>query len=171
MKWRKRTPANGTVSLRKTALGMILVSSKGRTLYLFEKDRGGASSCTGACATYWPPVTSIAKPTAGSGVKAALLGWTKRGDGRMQVTYARHPLYAFALDKTAGQVKGRREPRVRREVVRRLGCRRGRHALLGDGHDHDDHDSDVHVSHVSLIARGRGPAYGRALSRVAGRES
>ena len=100
------TRAGDTLSLRKTALGTILVNSKGRTLYLFAKDRGGASSCTGACATYWPPLTSIAKPTAGSGVTAALLGRTKRGDGRMQVTYNRHPLYTFAVDKVAGQVKG-----------------------------------------------------------------
>lgn len=100
------THVSGTVSLRKTALGMILVSSKGRTVYLFERDRGGASACAGACATYWPPVTSTGKPTAGSGVKAALLGRAKRSDGRMQVTYNRHPLYTFALDKAAGQVKG-----------------------------------------------------------------
>ncbi len=100
------THAGATLSLRKTTLGAILVSSTGRTAYLFSKDRGGASSCTGTCATYWPPVTSVTKPTAGSGVKVALLGRTKRSDGRMQVTYNRHPLYTFALDKVAGQVKG-----------------------------------------------------------------
>ena len=38
----------------KTALGMILVNSKGRTLYLFAKDRSGKSSCSGSCATFWP---------------------------------------------------------------------------------------------------------------------
>jgi predicted lipoprotein with Yx(FWY)xxD motif len=100
------TRASGTVSLRKTALGTILVSSKGRTVYLFMKDRGGTSSCAGSCATYWPPLLSAAKPTAGSGVKAALLGRTRRSNGTMQVTYNKHPLYTFALDKAAGQVKG-----------------------------------------------------------------
>jgi predicted lipoprotein with Yx(FWY)xxD motif len=97
---------SGTVSLRKTSLGMILVNSKGRTLYLFAKDRGAKSSCTGMCATYWPPLVSTAKPTAGSGVKAALLGRTRRSNGAMQVTYNKHPLYTFALDKAAGQVTG-----------------------------------------------------------------
>jgi hypothetical protein len=46
------------------------------------------------------------KPTAGSGVKAALLGRTRRSNGAMQVTYNKHPLYTFALDKAAGQVTG-----------------------------------------------------------------
>jgi predicted lipoprotein with Yx(FWY)xxD motif len=100
------TGKSGTVSLRKTPLGMILVSEKGRTLYLFAKDRGAKSSCTGMCATYWPPLVSTAKPTAGSGVKAALLGRTRRSNGAMQVTYNKHPLYTFALDKAAGQVTG-----------------------------------------------------------------
>jgi predicted lipoprotein with Yx(FWY)xxD motif len=97
---------SGTVSLRKTSLGMILVSSKGRTLYLFAKDRTAKSSCTGMCATYWPPLVSAAKPTAGSGVKAALLGRTRRSNGAMQVTYNKHPLYTFSLDKASGQVTG-----------------------------------------------------------------
>lgn len=100
------TRSKGTVSLRSTKLGKVLVSSTGRTLYLFEKDRSGHSSCTGQCATYWPPLISATKPTAGSGVKASLLGRTKRSDGTMQVTYSKHPLYMFANDKTAGQVKG-----------------------------------------------------------------
>jgi predicted lipoprotein with Yx(FWY)xxD motif len=97
---------SGTVSLRKTSLGMILVNSRGRTLYLFAKDRGGKSSCTGSCATFWPPLLSATKPTAGSGVKAALIGRTRRSNGTMQVTYNKHPLYTFAFDKTAGQVTG-----------------------------------------------------------------
>jgi len=100
------TRTNATVSLRKTTLGMILVSSTGRTLYLFAKDRSGRSACTSSCAKYWPPLVSRAKPTAGPGVKAPLLGTTKRSDGRLQVTYNKHPLYTFALDKQAGQVNG-----------------------------------------------------------------
>src|SRR4051812_31361595 len=43
---RSATGSNATVSLRKTKLGMILVNSQGRTLYLFAKDRAGASACT-----------------------------------------------------------------------------------------------------------------------------
>jgi predicted lipoprotein with Yx(FWY)xxD motif len=97
---------NATVSLRKTALGTILVNAKGRSLYLFAKDKHDKSACSGACATYWPPLIVHGKPTAGAGVKAALLGTTKRSNGSLQVTYNRHPLYTFALDKKAGQVSG-----------------------------------------------------------------
>jgi predicted lipoprotein with Yx(FWY)xxD motif len=103
---RSATGSNATVSLRKTKLGMILVNSQGRTLYLFAKDRGGASACTSRCAQYWPPLVSQTKPTAGPGVKASLVGRTKRTDGSMQVTYNKHPLYTFALDKQAGQTTG-----------------------------------------------------------------
>jgi predicted lipoprotein with Yx(FWY)xxD motif len=103
---RSATTANRTVSLRSTKLGMILVNSRGRTLYLFAKDRSGKSACTSRCAQYWPPLLSQGKPTAGPGVKAALVGQAKRADGSMQVTYNKHPLYTFALDKQAGQVNG-----------------------------------------------------------------
>jgi predicted lipoprotein with Yx(FWY)xxD motif len=103
---RSATSTNATVSLHKTKLGMILVSSSGHTLYLFSKDRNGKSSCSGSCAQFWPPLLSRAKPTAGSGVRASLLGTTKRSNGSLQVTYNRHPLYTFALDKQAGQTHG-----------------------------------------------------------------
>ena len=98
--------SGATVSLRTTKLGAILVNSKGHTLYLFGKDKRGKSACTGTCAKYWPPVIVLAKPTAGIGVKASLLGTTRRPDGRKQVTYNHHPLYGFALDKRAGQANG-----------------------------------------------------------------
>jgi predicted lipoprotein with Yx(FWY)xxD motif len=98
--------ASATVSLARTKLGMVLVNSRGHTLYLFAKDKNGASACSGNCARFWPPLLSSGKPTAGSGVKRSLLGKTRRSDGRMQVTYNRHPLYTFALDKKAGQTAG-----------------------------------------------------------------
>ena len=98
--------ANATLSLRQTNLGQILVSAKGRTLYLFMKDTNGRSACSGSCVTYWPPLMNTGKLTVGPGVKRSLVGTTKRADGRLQVTYNRHPLYTFALDTRAGQTKG-----------------------------------------------------------------
>ena len=98
--------STATLSLRQTNLGQILVSAKGLTLYLFMKDRNGRSACSGTCVTYWPPLMNAAKLTVGPGVKRALVGTTKRTDGRLQVTYNKHPLYTFALDKRAGQTKG-----------------------------------------------------------------
>jgi predicted lipoprotein with Yx(FWY)xxD motif len=100
-------PSKGAVvALGKTALGGVLVDARGRTLYLFEKDKHGKSACYGACAAYWPPLLSSAKPRPGPGVRASLLGVTKRADGKRQVTYAGHPLYAFIGDKKAHQTTG-----------------------------------------------------------------
>jgi predicted lipoprotein with Yx(FWY)xxD motif len=96
-----------TVKLRNNSLGKILVDGKSRTLYLFEKDKHGKSACSGACATNWPPLLTKGKPKAGSGVKSSLLGTTKRSDGTMQVTYNKHPLYTFVVDKNKpGSTKG-----------------------------------------------------------------
>jgi predicted lipoprotein with Yx(FWY)xxD motif len=103
---RSATRANATVSLRKTTLGLILVNSRSHTIYLFAKDRNGKSACNGSCAKFWPPLLSRGKPTAGSGVRASLLGTTRRSDGSSQVTYNKHPLYTYALDKRAGQTRG-----------------------------------------------------------------
>jgi predicted lipoprotein with Yx(FWY)xxD motif len=85
--------------------GKFLVS-QGRAMYLFEADKGGTSTCTGACAATWPPVTTAGLPMAGSGVQQSLLGTIKRSDGTEQVTYNGHPLYYFAADTGAGTVKG-----------------------------------------------------------------
>ena len=101
-----RAPKGTLVALGKTALGKVLVDARGRTLYLFEKDKRSRSACYGACATYWPPLVSTAKPQAARGVRASLLGLTKRTDGKRQVTYAGHPLYTFSLDTRAGQTSG-----------------------------------------------------------------
>jgi predicted lipoprotein with Yx(FWY)xxD motif len=97
---------NASVSLHKTKLGLILVNSKGHTLYLFRKDRNDKSACSGSCARFWPPLLSRGKPTAGPGVKPSLLGTTRRGSGNLQVTYNKHPLYAYSPDQQAGQTQG-----------------------------------------------------------------
>jgi predicted lipoprotein with Yx(FWY)xxD motif len=94
------------VSTAKTSLGRIVVNSKGRTLYLFEKDRKGKSACSGQCAGFWPPLITHGKPRAIGGTRASLIGTTRRADGRLQVTYKHHPLYTFVKDKRAGQTNG-----------------------------------------------------------------
>ncbi|MBB6399951.1 putative lipoprotein with Yx(FWY)xxD motif [Actinomadura coerulea] len=89
------------------ALGQIVVDGQARTVYLFQKDTGTTSSCSGSCAAVWPPVTTTGKPQAGSGADAAKLGTTKRSDGRTEVTYSGHPLYYYAPDGGAsGSAKG-----------------------------------------------------------------
>ena len=98
--------SSATVSVADTGLGNVLVDSQGRTLYLFEKDTGKTSTCTGGCASAWPPLRASGKPTAGSGVKASSLGTTPRSDGDPQVTYNGHPLYGYQGDSKAGDTTG-----------------------------------------------------------------
>jgi predicted lipoprotein with Yx(FWY)xxD motif len=101
------TKARGaTVAVARSRLGRILVDGKGITLYDFVKDKRGASSCYGACAALWPPLITKGKPHAGTGVRASLLGTTKRKDGKLEVTYNHHPLYYFVTDRKPGQTTG-----------------------------------------------------------------
>ena len=109
----------GTVvktALNTTFNATILVDGRGMTLYLFAEDIRNKSSCDNDpvfhCAKLYPPLTSVGAPHAGAGVKASLLGTTKRPDGRTQVTYAGHPLYTFhggfgrAADRVPGDANG-----------------------------------------------------------------
>jgi len=101
------TSSAATVTSAKSgSLGTFLVDGKGRALYLWDADKGAMSTCNGACATEWPPLTTNATPKAGAGVKASLLGTSKRSDGTLEVTYAGHPLYYFEGDTSAGQTTG-----------------------------------------------------------------
>ena len=95
-----------TISLASTSLGKILVDSQGRTLYLWRKDPGTKSVCSGACATAWPPLRANGKLTVGSGLKASKLGTTPRSDGKPQVTYNGHPVYGFQGDSEPGDTTG-----------------------------------------------------------------
>jgi len=99
-------PRHAQVAVRSTSLGRVLVDARGHTLYIFDHDKGGKSACSGACAALWPPLVTGGAPVAIKGVDASLLGTTKRGDGKLQVTFARHPLYFFGADAKAGQVGG-----------------------------------------------------------------
>jgi predicted lipoprotein with Yx(FWY)xxD motif len=98
--------AGTKVAVASSPLGRILVDRRGRTLYLFAKERNGRSACSGACAAYWPPLIASGKPHAVAGARASLLGTTRRADGRLQVTYRRHPLYRFSGDTRRGLTSG-----------------------------------------------------------------
>ena len=98
--------AGTTVKVEKTKIGKLIANSKGLTLYMFRADKGPTSACYGACAKFWPPLTTVGKPVAGPGVKASLLSTAKRKDGKLQVLYKGHLLYTFAEDKKVGDTKG-----------------------------------------------------------------
>jgi predicted lipoprotein with Yx(FWY)xxD motif len=107
---RSTAPSGGsgavTVKISKTSLGPILTDGKGRTLYLFEKDKGANSTCFGACAAGWPPLTAGSTPEAAGKVAMSRLSTISRGGTTRQVTYAGHPLYYFIGDKARGQTAG-----------------------------------------------------------------
>jgi len=91
--------AAARLSVRSTQYGKALFGPTGKVLYVFGADRGSTSHCYGVCAKAWPPLLTTAKPLAGRGVQAKLLGTTRRTDGTLQVTYNHHPLYYYEADK------------------------------------------------------------------------
>ena len=94
------------VGTSTSSLGTFLVDAKGRALYLWNADHGSKSTCSGACASAWPPLTTTGMPKASGSAKSSLLGTTKRADGSSEVTYGGHPLYYFAGDSGPGQTNG-----------------------------------------------------------------
>jgi predicted lipoprotein with Yx(FWY)xxD motif len=104
------TAASGSgvsVETKHAKLGTILAAGpKKLTVYMFEADKGTTSSCSGACAKVWPPVTTSGAPTAAGSAVSADLGTTKRPDGSEQVTYKGHPLYFYDDDKDSGDAYG-----------------------------------------------------------------
>lgn len=91
-------------------LGVVLVNNKGRTLYVFMKDKHRRVTCTAAqqCTTFWPPLKwkGSGRPKAGGAAKGGLLGLDKNPTGGKVVTYNHWPLYTFTGDSAAGQAKG-----------------------------------------------------------------
>jgi predicted lipoprotein with Yx(FWY)xxD motif len=100
------TTATATVDVHTSNGTSFLTDSAGRSLYLFGSDTSAKSTCSGACATAWPPLTAKTAPTAGSGATASDLGTISRSDATKQVTYGGHPLYYYSGDTGAGQTNG-----------------------------------------------------------------
>ncbi|MFL5681483.1 MAG: hypothetical protein ACJ77B_12875 [Chloroflexota bacterium] len=100
------TGANAPLRTGSSSLGVILVDSKGNTLYEFAKDGNGTSVCNGECANDWPPLAAPASlPTSLPGVTGEV-GMTTRQDGTKQLTISGHPLYTFEGDSAPGQTNG-----------------------------------------------------------------
>jgi predicted lipoprotein with Yx(FWY)xxD motif len=93
-----------TLTAGPSSFGRILFDGHGFALYAFTRDPRGKSVCTGACAKAWPPYVVMSRPRAAAGVKADLLGTTRRADRAAQVTYAGRPLYSYVGDRRPGQV-------------------------------------------------------------------
>jgi predicted lipoprotein with Yx(FWY)xxD motif len=98
--------ASVTVKTQNGPLGSFLADGSGRSLYLFASDTSARSSCSGACATAWPPLTAKGSVSASGGAANSEVATITRADGTKQVSYAGHPLYYFAGDSAAGQTNG-----------------------------------------------------------------
>lgn len=85
----------------------VLADAKGLTLYYYTPDKGGTVTCTGKCATAWPPLilpSGVSKPNSPSGVTGTL--GTVSGPTGTQVTYNGWPLYTYVQDKDSSDVYG-----------------------------------------------------------------
>ena len=80
----------------------VLTDNRGMTVYTFDKDAGGKSTCYASCAAAWPPVA------AADMAFGAHIGVAPREDGIQQAAYKGKPLYRFAGDRKPGDVNGDR---------------------------------------------------------------
>ena len=102
-------PARPTVSTATSSVGTILVDANGRALYTWDRDTSATSTCTGGCATTWPPVVLSAgatAPVAGPGVSGLTAAARPDDATKMQVVWNGKPLYTYSADTAAGDVKG-----------------------------------------------------------------
>jgi predicted lipoprotein with Yx(FWY)xxD motif len=89
-------------------LGTVLVTNKGFALYTFPPDAARQVTCTGGCATAWPPLLVHAGETiaAGPGVRPGLLGTAPNPGGGRVVTYDGWPLYTYLGDASPAHAAG-----------------------------------------------------------------
>lgn len=98
------TASRASVAVGKSDYGRILFDGRGYALYAFTSDPRGRATCHGACAKGWPPYIVKARPAAGKGTDTALIGVTRRSDGRLQAAFGGRPLYYYHGDKAPGLV-------------------------------------------------------------------
>jgi predicted lipoprotein with Yx(FWY)xxD motif len=90
------SPPPGTVyfTVQKSSAGYIL-AEQGKPVYEYLKDTAGqAGTCTGACATAWPPVMAQNPQVSAADNIPGTLGHVNG-----QATYNGHPLYTYAGGK------------------------------------------------------------------------
>jgi predicted lipoprotein with Yx(FWY)xxD motif len=89
------------ITTHKTIYGDAIADARGMTLYAFDNDRKGKSTCDRECADAWVPMAAprIAKPVGSWSI-------VQRGDGTSQWAFQDKPLYSFTGDQTAGDING-----------------------------------------------------------------
>lgn len=94
-----------TVQTGQTDYGDVLVDSTGRTLYAFDADSPGTSTCTGSCLENWPVVEATGTVSHSADVTAELATIT-RDDGTIQLTVNGWPAYTYVSDTGPGAATG-----------------------------------------------------------------
>ncbi len=79
----------------------VLVNASRMTLYTFDKDPAGKSTCVAACAKNWPPHAATAADRARGDYTIII-----RDDGSLQWAYKGKPLYTWVKDAKPGERGG-----------------------------------------------------------------
>jgi predicted lipoprotein with Yx(FWY)xxD motif len=96
-----QTAMPAAVKVVKSGNNAFLAGDNGLTLYAYDTDTDGKSSCNGPCAAKWPPlaVAADAKPIGAYTI-------VTRDDGTKQWAYKGKPLYFYVTDKAPMDVTG-----------------------------------------------------------------
>jgi predicted lipoprotein with Yx(FWY)xxD motif len=87
--------------MASTSIGQVMTTPQGATVYTFDQDQLGKSTCYARCAAEWPPMI------AGVGARPyGRMSLVSRDDGQQQWAYDGKPLYTYAEDSMHGDVKG-----------------------------------------------------------------
>lgn len=80
-----------------------LADPSGKTVYIFDKDTTGKSTCSGNCLKVWPPYLIPTTPPLSYPVNISVIF---RDDGSLQYTWKGMPLYYYVKDTNPGDTKG-----------------------------------------------------------------
>lgn len=86
---------------RATAIGDVLTTPDGMTVYAYSKEAAGSPSCYGRCAEHWSAVLAPARAEASGD-----LTLVDRIDGSKQWAFKDMALYTYDGDNAPGDVKG-----------------------------------------------------------------
>jgi predicted lipoprotein with Yx(FWY)xxD motif len=92
---------NSPTKIGDSQKGKVLIDDKGMTLYVFDKDSAGKSTCNGPCAGNWPPLVATASSSPPGDYTIIT-----RDDGSKQWAYKGRPLYTWHNDKVPGDISG-----------------------------------------------------------------
>ena len=142
----------------ESALGEMLASADGLTLYGFTNDVDAISTCYSTCAEAWPPVIVDEEWAVGPGLDIGIFSTTTREDGKLQLVAGKFPLYTFGGDAAAGDVTGHGSGDVWFAVALDGTlipgrCAAGWRGGSGTGRRCADHDGRLHRTHRSRWRR------------------